>query len=164
RIANFVNGELWGRPTDGSWGMVFPGPALRPRYEDGTLGPSFADIHTDGVNVPRHPSQLYEAALEGLLLALVLAILVWRFGALKRPGLCIGVFLAGYGLGRFVAEFWRQYDPALGRDGFDIILGAALTRGQTLSLPMILAGAVVITLALRGVFAPKPAERMGGAP
>ena len=161
RIANFVNGELWGRPTEVSWGFVFQQPAQRPVFEDGTVGQSFADIYTGGVNVPRHPSQLYEAGLEGVLLALALAWLVWRGGALKKPGLCIGVFLAGYGLARFTAEFWRQYDPSLGNAGFDEFLGLALTRGQTLSLPMILIGVVVIYFALKNTWVPK--DDVGGA-
>src|ERR1700747_386643 len=88
RIANFINGELWGRPTDVPWAMVFP-----------TGGP-----------LPRHPSQLYEAALEGLLLFAVLAVAI-RLGALKRPGLCVGIFALGYGIARFSCEFFRQPDP-----------------------------------------------------
>src|SRR6201984_746875 len=88
RIANFINGELWGRPSDVPWAMVFP-----------TGGP-----------LPRHPSQLYEAALEGLLLFAVLAVAI-RLGALKRPGLCVGIFALGYGIARFSCEFFRQPDP-----------------------------------------------------
>ena len=150
RIANFVNGELWGRPADVSWAFVFPDVpkiAREMRLEEFLL--------PGGENVPRHPSQLYEAGLEGALLAAALIWLVWRADALKKPGLCIGVFLAGYGLGRFIAEFWRQYDPTLGNNGFDEFLFLSLTRGQTLSLPMILVGAVVIYYAQKGTWAPR---------
>lgn len=120
RIANFINGELWGRPSDVPWAMVFPG----------------------GGPLPRHPSQLYEALLEGLLLFLVLAVLV-RMGALKRPGLIIGVFALGYGLARSTAEFFREPDPQLG------FLWGGLTMGMLLSLPMLLAGLGLILYALR---------------
>ena len=140
RIANFVNGELWGRPTDASWGVIFP------QIEDPSYLDAYPQMLVNGENVPRHPSQLYEAGLEGLLLAAVLLWLVWRRDALKIPGLCVGVFLAGYGLARFVAEFWRQYDPWL---GFDFhLLGVGFTRGQTLSFPMIVLGLGVIAYAL----------------
>jgi phosphatidylglycerol:prolipoprotein diacylglycerol transferase len=87
RLANFINGELWGKPSDAPWAMVFPS----------------ADSQ------PRHPSQLYEAALEGIVLFAILAVLVYRFDALKRPGLCIAVFWAGYALFRgFVEIFYRD--------------------------------------------------------
>ncbi len=109
RMANFVNGELWGRPTDGSWGIIFP-----------DAGPE-----------PRHPSQLYEAALEGLLLLAILSVLFWFTDARKRPGLLGGVFLTGYGLSRFMIEFFREPDHQLG------VLSFGLTMGQTLSLPLI---------------------------
>lgn len=141
RLANFVNGELWGRPTDASWGVVFP------QIDDPGLLQAYPQLLVDGENVPRHPSQLYEAGLEGVLLGAVLLWLVWRRDALKIPGLCMGFFLAGYGLARFISEFWRQYDPWL---GFDYeILGVGITRGQNLSMPMIAIGVAVIVLALR---------------
>lgn len=111
RIANFVNGELYGRPTDGSWGIIFPGG-----------GPD-----------ARHPSQLYEAALEGLLLLLIMAVLFWTTRARFRPGLLTGVFLFGYGLFRFLVEYVREPDV-----GVAIIAG--LTRGQLLCVPMMLGG------------------------
>ena len=120
RLANFINGELWGRPSDVPWAMVFPG-----------VGP-----------VPRHPSQLYEATLEGLVLFLVLALLV-RVGALKRPGLILGAFALCYGLARAFCEFFREPDPQLG------FLWGGLTMGMLLSLPMILGGALIIWLVLR---------------
>jgi phosphatidylglycerol---prolipoprotein diacylglyceryl transferase len=120
RIANFINGELWGRPTDVPWAMVFPG----------------------GGGAPRHPSQLYEAALEGLLLTAVLGLMV-RFGALKRPGLIVGAFAVGYGLARCFAELFREPDPQLG------FLWGQLTMGMLLSLPMILGGLALIIVVLR---------------
>ena len=120
RIANFINGELWGRPTDVPWAMVFPG----------------------GGDVPRHPSQLYEAALEGLLLTAVLGLMV-RFGALKRPGLIVGAFAVGYGLARCFAELFREPDPQLG------FLWGQLTMGMLLSLPMILGGLALIIVVLQ---------------
>lgn len=119
RIANFINGELWGRPADVPWAMVFP-----------FAGPE-----------PRHPSQLYEAGLEGIVLFTVLAVLVWRFRALSRPWLTTGVFIAGYGLARIVVEFFRQPDPQLG------YLMGGLTMGMLLSLPMVLLGIALVVYA-----------------
>ncbi len=120
RIANFIKPELWGRPSDVAWAMVFPG-----------AGP-----------LPRHPSQLYEAALEGLLLFLVLHLAV-RMGALKRPGLATGLFAIGYGLARIVCEFFREPDPQLG-----FLFGGA-TMGMLLSVPLIVAGLGFLVFALR---------------
>lgn len=120
RIANFVNGELWGRPTDVSWGVVFP-----------MAGPE-----------PRHPSQLYEAATEGALLFVILMIAV-RLGALKRPGLVTGMFGAGYALARIGCEFFRQPDIQIG------FLAGGLTMGMLLSLPMLLLGSILIARAVR---------------
>src|SRR5438552_1539768 len=120
RIANFINGELWGRPGEAPWAMVFPG----------------------GGPLPRHPSQLYEAGLEGLALFAVLAILI-RAGALRRPGLVIGAFALGYGIARCIAELFREPDPQLG------FLWGGLTMGTLLSLPMILAGLAFTFVALR---------------
>ena len=112
RIANFINGELFGRPTDVDWAVVFP-----------RGGPD-----------PRHPSQLYESLLEGLVLFLILAAL-WRFTRLRdRPGALGGVFLMGYGAFRFFVEFFREPDAHLG------FLFAGATMGQLLSLPLIVAG------------------------
>lgn len=112
RLANFINGELWGRTTDVAWGMVFP-----------FAGPD-----------PRHPSQLYEAALEGVVLFAVVAHLVHRSEILKKPGALAGVFAMGYGLARFVVEFFREPDVQVG------YLFGGITMGQILSLPMIAAG------------------------
>ena len=120
RIANFIKPELWGRPTDVSWAMVFPG-----------AGP-----------LPRHPSQLYEAGLEGFVLFFVLYIAI-RLGALRRPGLAAGIFAVGYGMARIACEFFREPDPQLG-----FLFGGA-TMGMLLSLPLIAIGAVFIVLACR---------------
>ncbi|HET7849873.1 MAG TPA: prolipoprotein diacylglyceryl transferase [Pseudolabrys sp.] len=120
RIANFINGELWGRPTDVPWAMVFPG----------------------GGPIPRHPSQLYEATLEGLVLLGVLALLI-RLGALKRPGFIIGAFAVGYSIARITCELFREPDIQLG------FLWGGLTMGQILSAPLLLAGLCFIAYSLR---------------
>jgi phosphatidylglycerol:prolipoprotein diacylglycerol transferase len=120
RIANFINGELWGRPTDVPWAMVFPG----------------------GGPLPRHPSQLYEATLEGLVLCLALWLCM-RAGALKRPGLVIGLFAVGYSIARITCEFFREPDPQLG------FLWGGLTMGMLLSVPLALTGAAFIAVALK---------------
>ena len=117
RIANFINGELYGRPTDMPWGMIFP-----------------EAVAVEGDSSPRHPSQLYEAALEGLLLFIVLRILTHRQGSLQSPGLTTGVFLLGYGLARSFCELLRQYDP---QHAFSVF---GLTPGIVYSIPMILLG------------------------
>ena len=124
RLANFVNGELWGKPWDGPWAFVFP---------------------HDPLQVPRHPSQLYEAALEGLLLMVVLAVLAWG-GGLRRPGLAAGVFIAGYGLSRAAVEVFREPNPGL--DCVIAPLGQCIQMGQLLSLPMIAVGFALAALAL----------------
>jgi phosphatidylglycerol---prolipoprotein diacylglyceryl transferase len=120
RIANFIKPELWGRPTGVPWAMVFPG-----------AGP-----------FPRHPSQLYEASLEGFVLFLVLYIAV-HLGALRRPGLVAGLFATGYGIARITCEFFREPDPQLG-----FLFGSA-TMGMLLSLPLIGIGVALIVLACR---------------
>lgn len=121
RIANFVNGELWGIPTDLPWGVVFPDPSAGP--------------------VPRHPSQLYEAALEGVLLFLAL----WVYSARARPARAVsGLFLVGYGVLRFLVEFFKVPEPPLGYLAF-----GWLTMGQVLSLPMLLGGAWLLLAAYR---------------
>jgi phosphatidylglycerol:prolipoprotein diacylglycerol transferase len=120
RIANFINGELWGRPTDVPWAMVFPG----------------------GGPLPRHPSQLYQAGLEGLLVFVVLAVMIRR-GALKRPGLIVGAFACLYGCTRIIGEFFREPDAQLG------FLWGGLTMGMLLSLPMIAAGVLIVLWAMR---------------
>ncbi len=113
RLANFINGELWGRVApDVPWAMVFPG-----------AGPD-----------PRHPSQLYQAGMEGLLLFTLLMVLITRPAIRARPGFVCGAFLAGYGVARIIGEFFRQPDAQLG------FLFAGATMGQLLSLPMVAAG------------------------
>ncbi|MEL6801242.1 MAG: prolipoprotein diacylglyceryl transferase [Pseudomonadota bacterium] len=139
RTANFINAELWGRPTDLPWGVVFPGDLAQ--FCPGVEGPC-----------ARHPSQLYEAGLEGLLLGIVLLWLAWSRGWLKVPGALTGVFLAGYGLGRFIVEYFRQADPQFITPdnplGHVIRLGeAGVSMGQLLSLPMVGLGVAIIALA-----------------
>ena len=112
RIANFINGELWGRVTDVPWGMIFP-----------TGGPE-----------PRHPSQIYQASMEGVILFILLQILVHRPALRARSGFVSGAFLAGYGVARIIGELFRQPDAQLG------FLFAGITMGQLLSLPMVLIG------------------------
>ncbi|HYA05882.1 MAG TPA: prolipoprotein diacylglyceryl transferase [Xanthobacteraceae bacterium] len=119
RIANFINGELWGRPTDVPWAMIFP----------------------NGGPIPRHPSQLYEAALEGVVLFAVLGLLM-RAGALKRPGFVTGAFALGYGAARIVCEFFREPDAQLG------FLWGGLTMGMLLCIPLMLAGIAVLAAAM----------------
>ncbi|MEE8578454.1 MAG: prolipoprotein diacylglyceryl transferase [Hyphomicrobium sp.] len=126
RIANFINGELFGRPTDVPWGMVFPEARLHyPNVEP----------------TARHPSQLYEAMLEGLLLFIVLRILTHYYGALKRPGLVSGTFLVGYALARSTAELFREPHFA---HSLNI---EPLTVGIAYSIPMLLLGLFVIYFA-----------------
>ncbi len=142
RIANFINAELWGRPTTLPWGVAFPGEAAQ-------TCPGILTI------CARHPSQIYEAVLEGLILGSVLLYLVWRRGWLRIPGQTAGLFFAGYGMARFVVEFFRQADGQyitpdnpLGHvirftDGF------GFSMGQLLSLPMVAVGLAVIWWARR---------------
>jgi len=136
RIANFINGELWGRATDMPWGVIFPGAA--------------AQNCSDVVGLcARHPSQLYEAALEGLILGAILLWMAFRRGALKDIGAVTGVFFAGYGIGRFIVEFVRQPDAQFISPGNPLGLawhvgGYGLTMGQILCIPMILVGVIVL--------------------
>lgn len=119
RLANFVNGELWGRPTNVPWAMIFP----------------------TGGEVPRHPSQLYEAGLEGIVLFLILWFLFWKSDARYQPGKLVGTFILGYGISRFLVELVRQPDVGLEH------LPWGLTMGQTLTVPMILGGVYLIATA-----------------
>lgn len=141
RVANFINGELWGRPTDVPWGVAFPGPSAQTC--EGVIG-----------LCARHPSQLYEAALEGLLLGALLLVLAFRRGGLKVPGQLMGLFVAGYGLSRFIVEFFRQADDQFitldNPMGYVIQMGqAGVTMGQILSLPMLLIGLAIFFWARR---------------
>ena len=136
RIANFINAELWGRPTDLPWGVIFPGEAAQDC--PGVVGAC-----------ARHPSQLYESLLEGAVLGVILTLLAFRFRALKTPWLLSGVFFLGYGLSRFAVEFVRQPDAQFtGPDnpiGWALDFGSwGLTMGQILSLPMILIGLALV--------------------
>ncbi len=129
RVANFINAELWGRATDVPWAVGFPGEAAL----------------CAGVICGRHPSQLYEAGLEGIVLGALVLWAVWRAGWLARPGRVMGLFIAGYGLARFVVEFVRQPDAQFVSEGNPLGLawqvgGWGLTQGQALSLPMIAIG------------------------
>lgn len=129
RIANFINAELWGRPSTLPWAVIFPGEAGQSCPID-WLGPC-----------ARHPSQLYEAALEGLLLGAVLLWVAFRRGGLRAPGRVTGLFLAGYGLSRFTVEFFRVADAQfITPDNPLGHVALGLSMGQLLSLPMILAG------------------------
>ncbi len=123
RLANFVNGELWGRVTDVPWAMIFPA----------------AD------DLPRHPSQLYQAGLEGLALLVIMMLLFWKTRARYRPGLLAGVFTLGMGIARFVNEFFRQPDQQLA----DFAMRTGLSMGQWLTIPLILTGLIVVIYALR---------------
>ncbi|MBV1918880.1 MAG: prolipoprotein diacylglyceryl transferase [Sphingomonadaceae bacterium] len=124
RLANFVNGELWGRVTDASvkWAMVFPG-----------AGPH-----------PRHPSQLYEAALEGALMIVIMLLLFWKTRAHYRTGLLVGIFMAGIGLARFFVEFFREPDAQLQ----EFAMRTGLSMGQWLTVPLIVLGLFLMIRAL----------------
>ncbi|MCV2879490.1 prolipoprotein diacylglyceryl transferase [Sedimentimonas flavescens] len=135
RIANFIKPELWGRPTDMPWGVIFPVPEAQACY-------GWAD-QVDGL-CARHPSQLYEAGLEGLLLGVILWVML-QAGALRRPGTLFGVFLIGYGAARAFVELFRQPDAQFASVdnplGYALqFAGGGLTMGQILSLPMIVVG------------------------
>lgn len=123
RLANFVNGELWGRVSDVPWAMVFP------RAGD----------------LPRHPSQLYQAGLEGLAMLVIMLALFWFTRARYRPGLLAGVFTTGMGVSRFVNEFFREPDQQLA----DFAARTGLSMGQWLTIPLILTGLIVVFYALR---------------
>ena len=123
RLANFNNGELWGKVTTVPWAMVFPGAG----------------------DLPRHPSQLYQAGLEGLALLIIMMLLFWTTRARYRPGLLAGVFTLGMGIARFVNEFFRQPDQQLA----DFAMRTGLSMGQWLTIPLILTGLIVVIYALR---------------
>lgn len=140
RLANFINAELWGRPTDAPWGVIFPGD--RAQDCPGVIG-----------ECARHPSQLYEAGLEGLLLFLVLIIAAY-LGGLRRPGLVTGLFLIIYGASRYVVEFYRvpdfQFFSVMNPNGFAYTYGEfGVTMGQLLSFPMIFFGAILIVVKIK---------------
>ena len=128
RIANFINGELWGRPTDGPFGVIFCNDRILQLY-----GYCPAGVE------PRHPSQLYEAGLEGLVLFAILAVAVWKWRLLAKPGYVTGIFLLGYGLSRAVLETVREPDAHM-----PDALQSVVTMGMLLSIPMMLIGAWLI--------------------
>lgn len=113
RLTNFINSELWGRPSDVPWAFVFP----------------------NGGPLARHPSQIYEALLEGLLLFVILWVLIYKGQKLKTPGFIAGAFVAGYGMSRIIVEFFREPDAQIG-----YLVGGWLTMGMVLSIPMVLIG------------------------
>jgi phosphatidylglycerol:prolipoprotein diacylglycerol transferase len=129
RLANFVNGELWGRVTDSPLGMVFP----------------------DGGPNPRHPSQLYEAASEGLILFVLLAVLAQQPAVRRRRGVLTGLFLVGYAIARSICELFREPDSYLG-----FIIGNVISMGQILSFPMLLVGLAMIVYGFRTPMRPEP--------
>ena len=123
RLANFVNGELWGRQTDVPWAMVFP---------------------SDPLQLPRHPSQLYEAGLEGAVLIFIMLLLFWKTRARWRPGLLVGVFTAGIALARFTVEFYREPDSQLA----EFARQSGLSMGQWLTIPLMIIGIALVVRAL----------------
>ncbi|MBT6098414.1 MAG: prolipoprotein diacylglyceryl transferase [Marinovum sp.] len=141
RVANFINAELWGRPTDLPWGVVFPGEAAQACGQLAGL-------------CARHPSQVYEAVLEGLVLGSIMLFLAFRRKALKKPGLITGIFFAGYGIARSLIELVRQPDAQFQSAENPLgyvyeLAGMGITIGQILSLPMIAAGLFLISRARR---------------
>ena len=151
RLANFVNAELWGRPTDVAWAVIFPGPAAQNC--PGPVGIVMTDL---GEMCARHPSQLYQAGLEGLMMGAVLLWLAWRRGWLRTPGALTGAFFTIYGLARFAVEFVRQPDAQFVTPenpiGFALAVSPSLglTMGQILSLPMIALGLWLVATRRRG--------------
>lgn len=145
RLANFINGELWGRATDVPWGMVFCDL------------PSAAGECASTFTV-RHPSQLYQAGLEGLAMFVIMMLLFWKTGARYRPGLLVGVFTLGMGAARFVNEFFREPDAHLAYR----VAETGLSQGQWLTIPLILLGLIVTLFALSrppvGTGQAKPAQ------
>ncbi len=146
RLANFINAELWGRPSDVPWAMKFPTMC----YDTVLQGcAQVGEWFYTGAEVTRHPSQLYQATLEGAALGALLLYLAFRRDALKSPGFVTGTFIGGYGLARFVAEHFRQADAQfIAPDnpfGYVVQFGElGLTMGQLLSLPMIIVGLGII--------------------
>ncbi|MDG1288732.1 MAG: prolipoprotein diacylglyceryl transferase [Lentibacter sp.] len=142
RLANFINAELWGRPSDVPWAMKFPSMCHNTVLQGCEKA---GEWFYTGAELTRHPSQLYQAALEGALLGLVLLYLAFARGALKTRGLVTGVFVAGYGTARFIVEHFRQADAQFvtpDNPFGHVVLG--LTMGQLLSLPMVFVGVLII--------------------
>jgi phosphatidylglycerol:prolipoprotein diacylglycerol transferase len=146
RLANFINGELWGRPWNGSWAVIFPQAEGAPPKVDlqAWIAANHAWLADHGT--PRHPSQLYAMGLEGLLVA---AVLIPLHALHRRPGLTLGLFMTLYGIGRFTGEFFREPDHGQpGAAGVPAILGF-MTKGQAFTLPLIVGGLVLAVWALR---------------
>ncbi len=151
RLANFINAELFGRATDMPWGVKFPSMCFDPTQQPCTTA---GEWFYYGTEVTRHPSQLYEAGFEGLLLGTVVLTLAFTRGWLKRAWSLVAVFLVGYGLSRFIVEFFRQPDVQFTSPsnpiGWAYDFGTwGLTQGQALSIPMILAGIALIVYSRR---------------
>jgi phosphatidylglycerol:prolipoprotein diacylglycerol transferase len=132
RLANFINAELWGRPTEAAWGVIFPGVAAQDCGQISGL-------------CARHPSQLYEATLEGIVLGLILIYAAYFTKTLKTPGKMMGLFFIGYGIARSIVELFRQPDAQFqtlqNPLGYAVQFGSAgITMGQVLSIPMIIVG------------------------
>jgi len=145
RIGNFIGGELWGRQSDVPWAMIFPNSLEPGGWQSAELRNAWMNGSLD--QFARHPSQLYQAALEGLALFLLLAI----YSRVPRPAAAVsGLFLAGYGCFRFSVEFFRQPDSQIG-----FLAGGWLTMGMVLSLPMVVAGLLVMILAYRHIIGEK---------
>jgi phosphatidylglycerol:prolipoprotein diacylglycerol transferase len=143
RLANFINAELYGRQTDVAWAMKFP---IYDWVNRAWVMPVDA--------VPRHPSQLYQAGMEGLALFFLLALAVWGLLSLRRPGLTAGLFLIGYGLARIIGEQFREPDVGI---GFLEGIAPWMTMGILLSLPMLIAGLALVALSARKPSPPQPA-------
>ncbi len=141
RLGNFIGGELWGRLSDVSWAVIFPGSVPYSAYNSSGLEAAWQSGALD--SFARHPSQLYQAGLEGLALFLVL---MWYSTSPRPRGAVSGLFLFGYGFFRIVAEFFREPDQHLGFLAMDWI-----TMGMILSLPMIIAGLILFYVAYNGV-------------
>ncbi len=145
RIANFINGELWGKPTTSSLGIVFPSAEARKCP---------IDWRTE---CARHPSQLYEAVSEGLILWLFMLIIVFYLKGFKRPGLMIGTFLSGYGISRLIVEIFREADRQFVSPenpyGYIIFVSQnfGISMGQLLSIPMIITGAIFVAVAIKTI-------------
>ena len=153
RLANFINAELYGRPADLPWAVKFPSLCRDPALQGCEAA---GEWFYTGAEVARHPSQIYQAGLEGLLLAVVLLVLVYRRGWLRMPGRIMGLFFVGYGLSRCLVELFRQPDPQFRGPGnplgYAVQMGEwGLTMGQVLSLPMIALGLFFVWRARRSV-------------
>jgi phosphatidylglycerol:prolipoprotein diacylglycerol transferase len=140
RVGNFIGGELWGRFSDAPWAMIFANSIQPGGWQSAELEAAWRTGALD--HLARHPSQIYQALGEGLCLFVLLAVFSRKP---RRAGAVSGLFLAGYGCFRFMAEFFREPDGQIG-----FIAGQWLTMGMLLSLPMVLAGLIIMAFAYRG--------------